>query len=127
MPHSSFRSAQRNRNLEKKENNNKPDRTKPKCSTGFACPPPVTYNLRTKHGIYLNKIQHVRAEEEMTFYPGYTEEENRIIHHEICAPNPCRSRDLTHTDHSKKLTKNRKDARQEKRQKDDFLTFKQTF
>ena len=117
MTRSGFKTAQRLRNLKKKENNNKDYRTKqePCCFTDRTLD--YDYLLRTKHGICLTS-----AEKRQLYYkydcwrPEYIEldnrskEENEIIsevmkeysiHPIKCTP------DKTHTYHSKMKTRNR--------------------
>jgi hypothetical protein len=132
MPHSGFKTAKKIINLSKKENNNKDYRTKekihPKCSFSRNI---ISFNyiLRTKYGICLNEANisylnnyymsshtQIKLPYLITF-DEHTHEENKIIQQEINlyynskkTQKMC-SRDKTHSDHSKTLTKNRNNAR----------------
>jgi len=123
MTCSGFKTAQKNRNLKKKENNNKDYRSKMKAfsfSNGYIS---YDYILRTKYNIKLTKseIDNYIKEEQVNRgqykFKNYNNEENIIIHEELkkyfTAPIIC-AYDKTHTPHSKSLTRNRNYDRKQK-------------
>jgi hypothetical protein len=125
MTHSGFKTAQHNRNLQKKENNNKDYRDKPKGRYVFAnMTLDMNYILRTKYGIYLNEknrnylMWDVEFEKRVApgpiFFEEHTPEENDIINELLKTHPPMVSRDHTHTQHSKIKTKTRNNARKQK-------------
>ena len=121
MTHSGFKTAQKRRNLGKKENNNKDYRSKRNNASLSNCVLHYDYVLRTKHGIKLNGVE----EKELFFHrdlmqynlKGRSDEENIIIQQEVknyMTKGIIGSYDKTHTDHSKLLTRNRNFERKRK-------------
>ena len=120
MTHSGFKTAQKNRNLQKKENNNKDYRDKQKRRYSFAnVTLDINYILRTKYGICLNEknrnylMWDIEFDKNIApiFFEEHTPEENSIINELMKFPQPTVSRDYTHTQHSKINTKTRNNAR----------------
>lgn len=118
MPHSSFKSAQKKLNIEKKRNFNKDYRrhnNKTALSRKFACRPlHFSYILQTEYGIKLNE-NHIQYLENhyLDEYPypinftEFSEEENNTIKMVINSRRKFCSVDKTHSTHSKNFTKNR--------------------
>ncbi len=118
MPHSSFKSAQKNLNIEKKRNFNKDYRRKNKltaiCRRFASNHLPFKYILQTEYGIKLNEnnIEYLKN----NYYNDgpypinfseFSEEENKIIENVVKSSREFCSVDKTHSTHSKNLTKNR--------------------
>ena len=123
MTRSGFKTAQKCRNLQKKENNNKDYRDKQKRRYSFAnVTLDINYILRTKYGICLNEknrnylMWDIEFDKNIApiFFEEHTPEENSIINELMKFPQPTVSRDHTHTQHSKINTKTRNHARKQK-------------
>jgi hypothetical protein len=123
MTRSGFKTAQKCRNLQKKENNNKVYREDKQKGYFFAKETlNINYILRTKYGISLNEknknylMYDIVFDKsiEPIFFEEHTPEENSIINELMKFPQPTVSRDHTHTQHSKINTKTRNHARKQK-------------
>ena len=132
MTHSGFKTAQKILNLRKKKNNNKDYRIKEKALLYRFSSSSISFDyiLRTKYGIYLNKNnknyllydyeRYQRQNPSLVFFEEHSDEENKIIQHEIINYYNSRlsqlvcSRDKTHSNHSINLTKSRNHDRLQK-------------
>lgn len=134
-----FKTAQKINNLVKKKNHNKDYKVVEKERGGGFSSNPIDwdYTLRTKYGIKLNQQnkdylhQYYREKyiyfrsnpsDNLINFKEHTDEENKIIQQEIQNYDTntgqiLYSVDKTHSPHSKKLTKSRK---QDRRQKMDY-------
>ena len=127
-----FKTAQKYNNLYKKKNNNKDYKVTEKFRGGGFSSSVIhwDYTLRTKYGIKLSDsnrghlfnyyrekyLCHRLEPNEVVNFKEYTEEENKLIEQELINYNSntgqlIYSIDKTHSPHSKKLTKNRKQDR----------------
>lgn len=125
-----FKTAQKFNNLAKKKNNNKDYKVVEKQKGGGFSSSTIDwdYLLRTKYGIKLNQQNIDYLRDNYNYYnPGdnvinfeeHTEEENKLIEQEMKNYTTnigqlIYSIDKTHSPHSKKLTKSRKQDRQQK-------------
>ncbi len=126
------KTAQKCLNTYKKENNNKDYRYKKfyKCNRFASRPISFSYLLRTKHGICINEstedyflYNYVRHQNKNPYefnFEEHSEEENKIIQQEAKdyfltgKTSVWCSTDKTRSNHSKNVTKKRKNARQDK-------------
>ena len=118
MPHSSFKTAQKNLKIEKKRNFNKDYRRYNNqtalCRRFASIHLHFSYILQTEYGIKLNE-NHIQYLENhyLDEYPypinftEFSEEDNNIIKMVINSRSEFCSVDKTHSKHSKKLTRNR--------------------
>lgn len=134
MTISGFKTAQKTRNLNKKENNNKDYRGEEKkyvtnkFSSGEIS---IDYILRTKYGICLNETnkkfmipflydRFQNKNPPLICFKEHSDDENQIIQQEVTnyynlgLSQRTASYDKTHSSHSKNLTKNRNMDRQRK-------------
>ena len=125
MTRSGFKTAQKRRNLEKKENNNKDYRSKYRNGSFSNCFLDYDYILRTKYGIKLTREEKkelfIRSDLMQYNLKGRTDEENIIIDQEVknyMTTGITCSYDKTHTYHSKTLTRNRNFDRKQKMEED---------
>lgn len=125
-----FKTAQKFNNLAKKKNNNKDYKVVEKQKGGGFSSSTIhwDYSLRTKYGIKLNQqnINYLRdnynyynPSDNVINFKEHTEEENKLIEQEMKnyttnVGQLIYSIDKTHSPHSKKLTKSRKQDRQQK-------------